>query len=64
MGLGKLMPSDLRVVLSRRRDAKAQSDAHTTILLISVSICLIALVLLFASHGVAQAVEWMGEIEF
>ena len=58
------MPSDLRVVLSRRRDAKAQSDAQTTILLISISIWLTALVLLFASHGVAQAVEWMGTIEF
>ncbi len=58
------MPIDLQAVFARRREAKAQSDAHTTLALVCAVLTLAVLVLLFVSHGFAQAVEWMGEIEF
>ncbi len=58
------MPTDLEVVFARRRAAKAQSDAHTTLALVLCGVTLAVLVVLFMSHGFAQALELMGEIEF
>jgi hypothetical protein len=58
------MPTDLEVVFARIREAKAQSDANTTMLLICGGLCLALLVLLFGGYGVAEALELMGEIEF
>lgn len=58
------MPTHLQAVFARRREARAQSDVHTALMLFCVCLALTMLVLLFASHGMAQAVELMGEIEF
>ncbi len=58
------MPTDLQVVFARRRAAREQTNSHTTLALACVIAALAVLVLLFLSHGFAQAVELMGEIEF
>ncbi len=58
------MPTDLQVVFARRCAEKAQSDAHTTLALVSVALALIMVLLLFTNDSFAQAVELIGEIEF
>ena len=58
------MPTDLEPVFARVREAKAQSDANTTMLLICGGLCLALLVVLFGGYSVAEALELMGEIEF
>jgi hypothetical protein len=58
------MPTDLQAVFARRREAQVQSDADAALMLFCVCLALTMLVLLFASHGIAQAIELMGTIEF
>jgi hypothetical protein len=54
------MPTELGAVLARKRETKAQSDTHTTIMLVYFIVCLVAVVLLFVDQSYAEAVELMG----
>ncbi len=55
------MPTNLEVVFARGRDAKAQSDANITMLLICGGLCL-ALLLLLMGYGIAEALELWGKV--
>ncbi len=54
------MPTDLEVVFARGREAKAQSDANSTMLLICGGLCLALFVLLLVGCVIAEALELMG----
>jgi hypothetical protein len=54
------MPTELAVALTRKREAKAQTHAGVTLVLICFIACLIAIVLLFVDKSFAEAVELSG----
>jgi hypothetical protein len=54
------MPTDLGVVVERKRRAQAETQTDITIVLVWFIICLVMLVLLFADQSFAKAnIEWM-----
>ncbi len=54
------MPTDVSVVLIRKAQAKTDAQSNTTVLLLSVMICLLNLVLIFTSQTFASAVALTG----
>ena len=54
------MPTDLRIVSERKREAQAQTQADVTFVLVLLIICLVVLVPLFVDQSFAEAnIEWM-----
>jgi hypothetical protein len=54
------MPIDMSAVLIRKEQAKTNAQADTTVLLMSVVVCLINLALIFISPPFADAVALTG----
>ncbi len=56
------MPTDLEVVFALGRDARAQSDANITMLLICGGLCLALFLLLLMGDGIGEALELRGKV--
>jgi hypothetical protein len=54
------MPTELTAVLTRKREAEAQTQTHKTMMLVYFIVCLVAVVQLFMDQSYAEAVELMG----